>query len=563
MENIYQNKPWIECYPESVEKDIKPIKHQNLVEFYNEFGEKYKSRVAFQSFGVELTFNQVQVASKRIATWLKNKHPKGSRIALISPNTLSYPIIVQAIHRAGMVAVNINPLLTHRELSQILIDSGVQTVFIWNGSAHLLDQVGQEVKNQINTVVVTKISHYFPKIKGLIFDFVLKKIKKLIADFDLYGYKEVLSLDEINQNDEITNENEVYARREDMAFLQYTGGTTGRSKGVILTHGNLLSNITQATQFLPSDIHYCQNVITALPLYHIFALTANFYVMYGIGIKNILITNPRDIANFIKILIANPPHIMVGVNTLFNALTTHTDITKVDFSQLQLSLGGGMSVQKSTSDKWVEITGCFILEAYGLSETSPAVTINPYDVSNFTGSIGLPVPGTEINIINEKNQSVALGEEGELCVRGPQVTQGYWKNAEATKEAFTQEGNWFKTGDIVKMDEKGYIYLLDRKKDMVIVSGFNVYPVEVEQVINQIAGVFECSCIGVADEKTGETVKAFIIKEEGSHLNEQQIIDQCKDKLTSYKVPKHVEFVKDFPRSNVGKVLRRKLVSDQ
>lgn len=556
MSTIYEKKPWLAYYPKSVDKEIGPISYQNLVEFYDQACEQFNHRVAFNSLGAEITFAQVQSASKRIAAWLQKQYSVGSKIALISPNALAYPVIVQAIHRAGMVAVNINPLLTARELDEILLDSEVETVFVWDGSAHLLDKVGEKAKKQVKTVVVFKLTHYFPLWKGMMIDIVLKRVKKLIAPYSLQSYQQVLNLSIVDDGEKVQA---THCNHQTIAFLQYTGGTTGRSKGVILTHGNLLSNITQATQYLPPGIAQSENVVTALPLYHIFALTANFYIMFGLGIKNVLITNPRDLSTFIKILIKNPPHIMVGVNTLFNALVNHQAIQKVDFSHLKLSLGGGMSVQKDTSEQWLKVTGCFILEAYGLSETSPAVTINPHDTTEFTGSIGLPIPGTEICIVDEREQAVACDEEGELCVRGPQVTQGYWKNKQATQEAFTQQGQWFKTGDIVRMNEKGFVYLLDRKKDMVVVSGFNVYPVEVEQIINQLSGVFECSCVGVSDDKTGEALKAFIIRAENSAITEKDITAHCEQNLTAYKVPKKIEFVSDFPRSNVGKVLRRKL----
>lgn len=553
----YANKPWLERYPSDIQPSMDEIPFKHLVDFYNHANKKYASQPAFSSFDVELNYQQTQDFSTQIAAWLQQHATLGANIAISSPNCLQYPVIVQAIHRAGMVVTNLNPLLTSRELGQILADSGAEIIFVWNGSAHTLD--GLTIDNNLNQVVVMSLAEYFPGLKRCIIDFVLKRVKKIIPAFTLDNFS-VTPFDAVTNNNHILDQAHLsQINHQSLAFLQYTGGTTGQPKGVMLSHGNMLSNLTQATQFLPKEVmSKAKNVITALPLYHIFALTANYYVMYGLGVKNVLITNPRDIPAFIKILLKNPPHIITGVNTLFNALLNNEKLAKVDFSQLKISLGGGMSVQKATSDQWLAATNCFILEAYGLSETSPAVTINPHNITNYNASIGLPLPDTEIDILDDEGNSVAIEESGELVVKGPQVMSGYWHNEAETTQAFTKDG-WFKTGDIAKMDAEGFLYLLDRKKDMIVVSGFNVYPAEIEQVISQIDGVLECACIGIPDEHSGEIVKIFIVQKPQFNLNKEAIIDHCKHELSAYKVPKQIEFSPELPKTNIGKVLRRAL----
>ncbi len=553
----YDDKIWLKQYPEDVPREIDENAHPHLCAFYDESNQTFANRIAFKNLGVSLTYKASQAHAQSITAWLQQHFKEQDRIAIMSPNCLQYPILIQAIHQAGMIVVNINPLLTPRELEHILEDSGASALFVWDGAAHTIDEL--ENIHALQHVIPLSIADVFPTFKRVVVQFVLKYVKRLIKPYHLTKVEHT-PLSTLLAQDGSGKVKKTNINAEDIAFLQYTGGTTGRSKGVILTHKNLVANVQQATSYLPKELRTdeTKNVITALPLYHIFSLTANFYVMFGLGKENILITNPRDLPTFIKTLIENPPHAITGVNTLFHALANHPDIQKVDFSHLKLSLGGGMAVQKFTAQLWKQITGCFILEAYGLTETSPAATINPHTVSDYNGSIGLPIPSTTVYIVDDNDQPVPLGEEGQLAIAGPQVMRGYWNNEEATKQALTKTG-WFKTGDIGRMDEKGFIYLLERATDMVIVSGFNVYPTEVEQVINSMEQVAECGCVGVKDEKSGEVVKAFVVIAKGATLTEQDILDYCDDKLLRYKIPKHIEFIKELPKTNVGKVLRRAL----
>lgn len=545
---------WQKSYPQGLSTDMPDVPYDNLVDFYDTYTDKFNDRVAFNSFGTELTYQQVKTYSEKIAAFLQHHAKPGANIGIMTPNCLQYPILVQAIHRAGMVSVNFNPLSTSYELSKIVIDCDLDTLFIWDGSADILDELhdlSEQARETIQHVVVFSIFDHFPWIKKTL----AKLFKNPASDYTLEDY-DVVNYADIKDNN-LSFDAAVGQQRamSDLAFLQYTGGTTGNPKGVKLLHSNILSNIAQIDAYLTEDVSADrkQNAITALPLYHIFALTANFLVMFRLGKENILITNPRDIGGFIKILQKTPPNIITGVNTLFNAMVNHEDFHKVDFSNLVLSLGGGMSVRKDTADKWQQITGCFILEAYGLSETSPAATINPFTMTAYNGSIGLPIPGTDIIIADDDGNDVGIETEGEILIKGPQVTPGYWKNDTETESAF--HNGWLKTGDVGRVDENGFFYIMTRKKDMIVVSGFNVYPREVEQVVNTFDGVVESVCIGVDSKKTGEAIKAYVVAEK--HIETKAIIAYCRERLSAYKVPKQFEFVDSLPKSNVGKLLRK------
>lgn len=542
---------WQKSYPKGYSTDMPEIPYDNLVDFYDTYTDKFHDRIAFDSYGTQLNYQQVKAYSENIAAYLQQHSKPNANVAIMAPNCLQYPILVQAIHRAGMVSVNLNPLLTSYELSQVVIDSGLDTLFIWDGSADTLDELTEEASKIIKKVIVLSIFDHFPFAKRTF----AKLLKNPASNYSLAAYDFVKYAD-IKENN-LPFDASIGQQKpiDSLAFLQYTGGTTGSPKGVKLLHSNLLSNIAQVDSYLGDNIsaEKKQNAITALPLYHIFALTANFLVMFRLGKKNILISDPRDIASFIKILRKNPPNIITGVNTLFNALIAHPDFHKVDFSHLVLSLGGGMSVRKETADKWKKTTGCFILEAYGLSETSPAATINPAHLSEYNGSIGLPIPGTDIIIADDEGNDLGIEKTGEILIKGPQVTPGYWNNDKETEQAF--HNGWLKTGDVGKVDENGFFYILSRKKDMVVVSGFNVYPKQVEQVINSIDGIVESVCIGVPSERSGEALKVYIVADK--HIDKEFIIAYCRKKLSAYKVPKLIEFVDSLPKSNVGKILRK------
>lgn len=542
---------WQKSYPAGCSTDMPDIPYDNLVDFYDTYSEKFHDRVAFTSYGTALTYAQIKSYSEHIAAYLQHHAEPNANIGIMAPNCLQYPMLVQGIHRAGMVSVNLNPLLTSYELSQIVVDSGIDTLFVWDGAADILDKVDDSVKAIIKRVVVLSIFDHFPFAKRTLAKWLKNPASDyVLADYEVDNYADIKG-NELPFDASIGRQQPI----ESLAFLQYTGGTTGLPKGVKLLHSNILANIVQVTAYIGDEIglESQQNVITALPLYHIFALTANFFSMFRLGKENVLITDPRNIAAFIKTLRKNPPNIMTGVNTLFNALVEHPDFHTVDFSGLVITLGGGMSVRKDTADKWQSATGCFILEAYGLSETSPAATINPYHTSAYNGSIGLPIPGTDIIIADDDGNDLGIEAEGEILIKGPQVTPGYWRNDAETAQAF--HNDWLKTGDVGKMDKNGFIYILTRKKDMIVVSGFNVYPKEVEQVINTIGHGVESVCIGVENDKTGEAIKAYIASEQV--IDQAALIAHCKARLSAYKVPKQFVFVDSLPKSNVGKLLRQ------
>ncbi len=509
--------------------------------------------------GKEFTYGEIDSLSQKFASYLQNelKLSKGDRVALMMPNILQYPIALFGVLRAGMVAVNVNPLYTERELEHQLKDSGAETIIIFNNSCHILEKIypNTPIKNIITTGIGDLLG--FPK--SLIVNFVIKNIKKMVPDWNLPGH---IKFNDILAKGDESKFRPTEVSLSDTAFLQYTGGTTGVAKGAILSHGNIVANMLQARAWIKSSIEEGQEtIITPLPLYHIFSLTANCFIFSSIGARNVLITNPRDIPGFVKELSKWDFSAITGVNTLFNALLNNEEFKQLDFSTLKLTLGGGMAVQKAVAQKWFQTTGKPLIEAYGLTETSPAACINPLDSKEFNGKIGLPICSTIVKILDDDENELPVGEAGELAIKGPQVMSGYWNRDLETKKVMTKDG-FFKTGDIGTMDENGYFEIVDRKKDMILVSGFNVYPNEVEDAIAEHEGVLEAAAIGVPDEKSGEIVKLFVVKKD-PNLTQEDIIAYCRSVLTGYKVPKIVEFREELPKSNVGKILRKDLRDEE
>ena len=551
-------KPWLSQYPAGVPHEIDPTTYASLVDIFEESFSKFGDREAFTCMGESLTYAQLDTYSKQIASYLQSLGiERGSRIAVMMPNILQNPISIAGILRAGYVVVNVNPLYTPRELEHQLKDSGAQAILILENFAHVLQAVIDKV--QVKHVVVTSMGEMFPFLKRHLVNLVVRKVKKLVPHWRLK--KHVSFRDALAKGASVTYNRPAVAG-DDIAFLQYTGGTTGLSKGATLLHRNIVANVLQTEVWLQPALVGKQIdqlvYICALPLYHIFALTVCYMMGTRLGAKNILVPNPRDIPDFIKLLKKNPGfNIFPAVNTLYNGLVNHPDFASVDFSKLFISNGGGMAVQKAVAEKWLKVTGCPIAEGYGLSETSPVATSNIPTVKQFTGNIGLPVPGTDVVIRDDEGKDVPVGQVGEICIRGPQVMAGYWNNVSETAKVMTSDG-FFKSGDVGLMDENGYFKIVDRKKDMILVSGFNVYPNEIEDVLAMMPGVLESAAVGVPDANSGETVKVFVVKKD-PNLTEQQIIDFCKEQLTNYKRPKYIEFRAELPKTNVGKILRREL----
>ena len=546
-------KIWLNSYPVGVPHEIDIDHIPSLVALFEDACAKFGDKVAYLSMGKAMTYRQLDVESQAFAGWLQSLGlKKGERVALMMPNLLQYPVALFGTLRAGCVVVNCNPLYTPRELEHQLKDSGAVAIVIVENFAHTLQQV--VVKTAIKHVVVTAMGELLGA-KGLIVNLVVRHVKKLVPDWNLSGslsFKSVLSAGRAH------GWQPVELKQEDVAFLQYTGGTTGVSKGAMLTHANIASNVMQAHAWIKPVVREGEELIlTALPLYHIFALTANCLVFLMIGAKNLLIANPRDIPGFIKEWGNYPVTVVTGVNTLFNALLNHPDFAKLDFSPMRVTLGGGMAVQAPVAERWLKTVGVPLLQAYGLTETSPAATINPLDMREFNGAIGLPISSTEISIRDDDGIEVPPSQIGEICIRGPQVMKGYWQRPDETEHVFYPD-HFLRTGDMGYVDQKGFVFLVDRKKDMILVSGFNVYPNEVEEAVAMYPGIIDVAAIGVADEHSGEAVKIFVVRKD-PRVTEQQLIEHCRTVLTGYKVPKHVEFRDDLPRTNVGKILRRAL----
>jgi len=549
------NKIWQNRYPEGVPTEIDADSSQTLVDIIEGACKEFSSSVAFSNMDCELTYTELEQRSREFAAYLQNDlgFAKGDRVALMMPNLLQYPIALFGILRAGMVVVNVNPLYTARELEHQLKDSGARAIVIVENFAATLEQVIDKVP--VETIITTQIGDCLPTMKGMLVNLAVKHVKRMVPSFNLPSAVKFHDTLKKGANQSFKPAD---VKPDDIAFLQYTGGTTGLAKGATLLHRNMVANIAQAQAWLsPWTERGTELIITPLPLYHVFALTANCLVFMQQGGKNVLITNPRDIPALVKEFEKHQPTAFTGVNTLFNALINDDNFANLDFSRLKLTLGGGAAVQKAVAEKWKKITGIQLIEAYGLTETSPAACINPLDLEDYNGAIGLPIPSTDVTIRDDDGNDVATGETGELCVRGPQVMHGYWNKPEENEKTFFEDG-FLRTGDIAKMDEDGFFYIVDRKKDMILVSGFNVYPNEIEDVVGQHPKVMEAACVGIESEKTGEAVKIFVVKKDDS-LTEKELIEFCREQLTAYKIPKEVVFIDELPKSNVGKILRKEL----
>jgi long-chain acyl-CoA synthetase len=552
------DKIWLKSYPPGVPAEIDPDQYGSLVQMLEESFQKYAKNNAFVCMDKFLTYAELDSMSKRLAAWLQSRGmAKGARVAVMMPNVLQYPVALAAILRAGYTVVNVNPLYTPRELEHQLKDSGSEAIIVLENFAHTLQQVMG--KTPVRHVVVASMGEMLGGAKGMLVNFVVRSVKKMVPEFSLPS--SVRFKDALAQGAKMPFQ-PAQLKSTDVAFLQYTGGTTGVSKGATLTHRNVIANLLQSEAWSavamnrPPVVEH-PVIVCALPLYHIFALTA--CAMWGMrtGALNILIVNPRDIPGFIKELGKYKFNALPAVNTLYNALVNHPDFKHLDFSGLKLSNGGGMAVQQAVNDQWKAVTGAHIIEGYGLSETSPVATAYRCDISSFTGTIGLPIPSTEVAILDDDGKELPLGSVGEIAIRGPQVMAGYWQRPDETAKVMTPSG-YFKSGDIGVMDENGYVKIVDRKKDMILVSGFNVYPNELEGVIAAHPGVMECAVIGVPDEHSGEAVKVFVVKKD-PNLTAEQLMDYCKREFTGYKKPKYIEFRTELPKTNVGKILRRAL----
>ena len=548
-------KPWLDSYEKGVKAEIDETLYQSIPDVFRQSVEKFANQPAFQNMGKTLTYAEVGKLAEDFASYLQNvlKLPRGERVAIMLPNLLQYPIALFGILQAGLVAVNTNPLYTPRELEHQLKDSGATTIIVLENFANTLELVLP--RTQIKHVIIASVGEMFGFFKGTLMNFVLRKVKKMVPE---YRISDTIPFQTALKEGAAHTFRPVSLTREDTALLQYTGGTTGVAKGAILSHGNICANMQQAAEWIVNLLRPGkETVIAALPLYHIFALTVNLMIFTQAGSKIILITNPRDMKSFIGDMKKERVSVFVGVNTLFNGMVNQPDFATVDFSDLRLTLGGGMATQKAVAEKWKNITGTPIVEAYGLTEASPGVCANPLNIPVYTGGIGLPIPSTEIELRDADGNEVAQGQPGEMWIRGPQVMKGYWNRPEETAKVLDARG-FLATGDIAVMDEKGWFKLVDRKKDLIVVSGFNVYPNEVEDVAASHPKVLEAACIGVSSPKTGEALKLFIVKKDES-LTAEELIAFCRTELTAYKVPKDIEFRDELPKSNVGKILRREL----
>jgi long-chain acyl-CoA synthetase len=546
-------QPWLKSYPDFVSKTTE-INYESIVEIFNQSITKFGPQTAYKNMDVEISYDEVAKNVDALVWFFQNKTnlKKGDKIALQMPNLLQYPIAIFAALKAGLVIVNTNPLYTADEMLHQYSDSGAKAIIILENFAYNLDKILSKTK--IETVITTTIGDMLGGLKGSIVNLVVRKIKKMVPKYSLPSE---IKLKSILKEGLGKKTNSIQLTKDDTAFLQYTGGTTGVSKGAELTHGNVCANVSQVEAWIGSNINEGkETIITALPLYHIFALTANCLTFFRYGSKNVLITNPRDMPKFCADLKKNPFTAITGVNTLFIGLMNQDVFRSLDFGNLKLALGGGMAVQDTVADQWEKLTGCALLEAYGLSETSPAATINPYDGNHRRGTIGLPLPNTEIKIFDDDKKEVKQGEPGEIGIKGPQVMKGYWNREDETSKSM--HGEYFLTGDIGTMDDDGFFRIVDRKKEMILVSGFNVYPNDVEKAIAENPKVLEVGVRGEKNEDGTEFVRAFIVKKDET-LNEKEVIEFCREKLTNYKVPKNISFRDELPKSNVGKILRRLL----
>ncbi|MEQ8473770.1 MAG: AMP-binding protein [Marinoscillum sp.] len=547
------DKPWLNTYPTGVPKTIDADKYKSLADLFIESRRKYADRPAYENMGKVLTFDELGELSDRFAAYLQNDLglKPGDKIAIQLPNVLQNPIVMYGALKAGLVVVNTNPLYTPTEMRHQFVDSGSKAIVILANFAQNLEEILKDTA--IDHVIITELGDMLGGLKGALVNFVVKKIKKMVPPFNL---PEAIPLKKILKNSSADSFNAPEINAQDLAFLQYTGGTTGVSKGAMLTHRNLIGNLQQIEAWLaPTNLEEGKEIfIAALPLYHIFALNAHALLPAKLGAKNVLITNPRDMKGFVKELKKHPFTLITGVNTLFNGLLNTPGFAELDHSTIKVALAGGMALQRAVFDKWEKTTGMKIAEAYGLTETSPGLCINPMGEGNRVGTIGLPLPETDVKLLDDDGKEVAPGEKGELCCKGPQVFIGYWERPEETTNCMID--GYFKTGDIATMDPDGFFRIVDRKKEMILVSGFNVYPNEVEDAVASHPKVLEVGAIGVPDEKSTEAVKVYIVKKDQG-LTEEEIFEHCKEHLTGYKRPKHVAFIDELPKSNVGKILRR------
>ncbi len=551
---------WLDSYPEGVPATIEPPPYRSVREMFEIAFREYPERPAYTNMGTSLSYRDLDRLSLQFAGFLQKTLGlvKGERVAIMLPNVLQYPVALVGAFRAGLVVVNVNPLYTARELKHQLTDSGAKCIVILENFAHTLQEVIGETA--VEHVVTTRLGDLLQKPKGWIVNLVLKHVKKMVPAFSLPGSVRFTAALKRGAGERLTPVELGYA---DLAFLQYTGGTTGPAKGAMLSHRNMVYNVAQAKAWQQDAFEGVERivVITALPLYHIFSLQSNCLGMAVQGGESVLITNPRDFPAFVKELAKHRYSYFTGVNTLFGALLNTPGFADLDFSSLRLTIGGGMAVQEAVAKKWKRVTGNSIVQAYGLTETSPGAIVNPLDVSEFTGSIGLPLPSTEVRICDDDGNDVPLGERGEICVRGPQVMEGYWKAPEETAQVMLP-GGWLRTGDIGHMDERGFVFIEDRKKDMILVSGFNVYPNEIEAVVAEMDGVREVAAVGIPDERSGEAVKLFVVRSDDT-LTAEGIMSYCRKNLTGYKIPREIEFRDDLPKTNVGKILRRALRDEE
>ncbi|HWG10143.1 MAG TPA: AMP-binding protein [Rhodanobacteraceae bacterium] len=552
-------RPWLRNYPRGVPSQIDLGTYSSVIAMFEEACRQFAHQPAFTSFGTAMSYAELEMRSARFAAYLSGglKLGKGDRIAIMMPNLLQYPVALFGALRAGLTVVNVNPLYTARELEHQLRDAGAKAIVVLENFAATLSEVRHDTT--VQHVIVTSLGDLLGFPKGPLMSFAVKRIKKMVPRWDI---PDCIRFSDALKRGAAFPVPEVALDHDDLAFLQYTGGTTGVAKGAMLTHGNMVANMLQVHAWIGGFLQPGEEVaIAALPMYHIFSLTACVMVFMQLGANSVLITNPRDMPGFVKTLKSVPFSILPGVNTLFNGLLNTPGFEHLDFSHLRISLGGGMAVQRAVADKWKRVTGCTLLEAYGLTETSPGVCINPPDLKDYNGAIGLPLPSTDVAVWSEDNRVLPVGEVGELMVRGPQVMKGYWQRPDETAKVLGDDG-WLHTGDIAKMDERGYVYIVDRKKDMILVSGFNVYPNEVEDVVAHHPGVLEVAAIGVPDEHSGEVVKLFVVRKD-PELTEAALKQYCHDELTGYKRPRYIEFRDSLPKSNVGKILRRELRDEE
>jgi long-chain acyl-CoA synthetase len=544
---------WLKQYPKGVPAEIDVNEYASVREVFEESVTKFGERPSYTCMGKTLTFDELNTLSAAFGSYLQaNGCGKGTRVALMMPNILQYPVCLFGILRAGCTVVNVNPLYTARELEYQLVDSGAEFIVVVENFAHTVQEVIGRTK--LRRVLVTSIGELLG-FKGIVVDIAIRHIKKMVPAWDL---PDSVKLSDALADGRRRTLERIGIGHDDIAFLQYTGGTTGIAKGAVLLHRNIVANLLQARVWIRPFLGEKREVIiTPLPLYHIFSLTANCLTFMTMGGENILIPNPRDIPGFIKEMARYKFTAFTGVNTLFNALVNNPEFGKLDFASLRMTLGGGMAVQEAVAVKWKQVTGCTLVEAYGLTETSPAALINPLDIPAYNGTIGLPIPSTDVVLRDDAGKDVPHGQPGEICVRGPQVMAGYWNRPDETAKVMTADG-FFMTGDIGVMDDRGFVKIVDRKKDMILVSGFNVYPNEIEAVVAMHPGVLECAAVGIPDEKSGEAVKLFVVKKDDS-LTADALLAYCRTQLTGYKLPREVEFRKELPKSNVGKILRREL----